>query len=181
MIIGDLNAHPFAPEPNPELIKVLKALDPNLGLVFLIGPGLWAITEKWGPDDPRRQRIRSGLLPENSDYDILGFSEKEMSADDALDLLLKRLRAKVTEAPAYQAMLDNVIAHNSLQKQKNAAPAREFSAEMISANEATLSGKFISRGAGFSVENGSIVGTAKIQKKGLTKSEKEAQRDWADR
>ena len=163
---------PFAPA-NDDVERRLRQIDPNLGIIHLpIGRGCWALIERWGPDDPRRERIKVGELAPNKDFDVLGLAPEDIKADDAVDLLAKKLRQRVTESPAHQALLDKVIAHNKAQKAANAQPEREFAAEMLDANTGLHF-----RGAGFSIEGDKVVGTPHKPSQGLTKSEQDAQRE----
>lgn len=166
---------PFAPQANSEIAKRLQEIDPKLGFVYLpIGAGCWAITEKWGDNDPRRGRIRSGEISPSKDFDVLGFAPDGVTADDALALLLKKLQQKVLDQPEYDSMMRKVMSHNSSQAKANNADTREFASELVTANEEKIGSKIISRGAGFSMEGGKLVGTNKLQKLGLTKTEREA-------
>jgi hypothetical protein len=62
------------------------------------------------------------------------------------------------------------------------ADAMGFADEMIDANQETIGGKIISRGAGFSFDaEGKVVGTPHKPKMGLTKSEREARVEMSDK
>lgn len=180
-MISLMTDRPFAPEAPREILQRLQEIDPNLGFKYLpIGPGCWAITEKWSADDRRRAQIRAGLQPPDSDFDVLGFAPSDATADDALALLLKQLRAKVTEAPAYGDMLSKCIAANAAQAAKTTNVIREFSAELLSANADRIGGKVTSRGAGFTIVGGKVVGTPVTPRRGLTKSERDAKTEMSD-
>jgi hypothetical protein len=175
-----LTDRPFAPTANKEILRRLQEFDPNLGFRHLpIGAGCWALTEKWGPDDPRRARIKSGELAPDKDFDVLGFAPEEATADDAVALLLNELRQKVKTQASYQGLLDKVIAHNTQRTEANKAPVKEFADEMALTN--IKGGKIISYGAGFTKEGDKISGSPLKPKQGLTKSEKDARREWSDR
>ena len=174
-MVSLLTDQPFAPEASPALLKRLQEIDSRLGFKYLpIADGCWAITEKWGPDDPRRSRIQSGDMPPNADFDVLGYAPTSATADDALDILLKRLRQRVADQPQYLDLLNKVIANNANQIEQNTQTAKDFKDELVEANAEKLSGKIIQRGAGFTLENGKVVGTPFTPKQGLTKSEREA-------
>jgi hypothetical protein len=177
-----MSDRPFGPEPNPDIVRRLKQVDERLGLLYLpIGAGCWAITEKWGENDPRRERIKQNEVPANMDFDVLGMADPEMSADDAFAVLVKQLRARATEKGEYQKMLDNTIYYNKARTAEIKADARGFAHEMVDANQETLAGKAISRGAGFSVENGKVVGTPFTPRQGLTPSERDARKEMSDK
>lgn len=173
---------PFAPEPDHDTLRSLKQIDERLGLRYLpIGAGCWALTEKWGDDDPRRSRIRAGEMPPNMDFDILGFAPQDVRADDAVSLLTSLLRQKVKDKPEYQAMLDNCILQNSVQAKANLSSTREFAHELFEANLESIGGRVVSRGGGYSVEDGKVVGTPAKPRMGLNKSEKDARIGMADK
>jgi hypothetical protein len=181
-VISTLDSLPFAPEPNAEVLRSLKQIDERLGLRYLpIGEGCWAITEKWGEDDKRRARVRSGEIPPSMDFDVLGFASEELLLEDAVGMLTHQLRAKVTNRPEYQSMLDRCILQNKLQSQENISGTREFAHELFAANEENMGAKIISRGAGFTIENGRAVGTPHKPRMGLTKSEREASSEMSDK
>lgn len=58
--------------PSAVCLARLKVCDDRLGCVFVEGMigGYWALTEKWRPRDPRRERIQSGEIPADKDFDI---------------------------------------------------------------------------------------------------------------
>ena len=174
---------PFAPEPNPDIVRRLKQVDERLDMRYLpIGGGCWAITEKWGLDDMRRERIKTGDMPANMDFDVLGFAPPEVTSDDAFNLLVKMLKQKVTEKESYNQMLNDTIYYNQARTASVKAEARSFGDELIDANRDGISGSVTSRGAGFSFDaNGKVIGTPVTPKRGLTKSQKEARHEMSDK
>lgn len=171
---------PFAPEPNRDVLRTLKAVDEKLDMRYLpIGAGCWALTEKWGDNDPRRERIRRNEMPPNMDFDVLGFIGDEMGAEDALAVLTAQLRQRADTKPEYQTMLTNCILQNAIQAKANVAGTREFAHEMLEAS--SVGNKVVSRGAGFSIEDGKVTGTPFEPKMGLTKSERDARVEWSDK
>lgn len=183
MSLSLMNELPFAPEPNRDIVRRLKQVDERLDLRYLpIGGGCWAITEKWGENDMRRSRIRSGEIPPNADFDVVGFADPELTADDAFAVLVKSLKAKVADGADYTQMLNDTIYFNQARTAAIKAEAKSFGDELIDANQEKIAGKTISRGAGFSFDaEGKVVGTPYTPKQGLTKSERDARVEMSDK
>lgn len=181
-MITSINDLPFAPEANRDIVRRLKQVDERLGLRYLpIGAGCWAITEKWGENDMRREFIKTGGMPANMDFDVLGFAPPDMTSDDAFASLTKSLRQKVTEKPEYAAMLNDTIYYNKARTEAVKAEARSWGDELIDANRDGINGSLTSRGAGFNIEDGKVVGTPVTAKRGLTNSEREARVEMSDK
>lgn len=174
---------PFAPEPNREIVRRLKQVDERLDLRYLpIAGGCWAITEKWGENDPRRSRIRSGEMPANADFDVVGFADPDLTEEDAFAVLVKSLKAKVADGQDYAKMLNDTIFFNQARTAAVKNDAMGFGEELIDANQEKIAGKVISRGAGFSFDaEGKMVGTPHEPKRGLSKSERDAQVEMSDK
>lgn len=84
----------------------LRQIDPALGLEWFDDPFCWGITWQWRDDDPRREMIQRGEIPEGSDRDVLAFAPPTMSLDDAYHHLTLSLRTH--NKPEIRSMLDNL-------------------------------------------------------------------------
>lgn len=182
-MISLMSDMPFAPEPNRDIVRRLKQVDERLDLRYLpIAGGCWAITEKWGENDPRRGRIRSGELSPGADFDVVGFADPELTAEDAFAVLVKGLRAKIADGGDYAKMLEDTIYFNQARTAAVKNEAKAFGDELIDANQEKIAGKVISRGAGFSFDaEGKVVGTPHKPKMGLNKSERDARVEMSDK
>lgn len=101
----------------------------------------WAICEKWGPNDGRRQSIRSGETPADRDFDVVGYvpnALKIKTAEDAAAFLVAQLRGNLRSRPDFQNYLNAVAAHNEAQAERNTAPVREYAQELAEANTETM-------------------------------------------
>ena len=72
--------------PPQEAAKALAAVSPRLGMFLIpfVGGAYWAITEAWGPNDPRRERVRTGEISELDARDIVHSFRGAVSTDDAV-------------------------------------------------------------------------------------------------
>jgi hypothetical protein len=183
MSIDLMSDMPFAPEPNQDIVRRLRQVDERLGLRYLpIGGGCWAITEKWGENDKRRERIRKGELAPKADFDVVGFADPDLTAEDAFAVLVKGLRAKIADGGDYQKMLEDTMYFNKARTEAVKNEAMSFGEELLDANQEKIAGKVISRGAGFSFDaEGKVVGTPHKPKMGLNKSERDARVEMSDK
>jgi hypothetical protein len=86
------------PIPSPEVERVLRLADPRWFLKFAPLPKPhWNVCQRWLPDDQRRRLIRDRVLAPDADFDVLCYCPPDVSADEALSYIEKRL-VRVTDA-----------------------------------------------------------------------------------
>lgn len=111
------------PVPTPEVVERLKAIDPQLGIIWMHGLKAWAFIWRWNEHDPRRGMIQRGEMHPDDDFDVMEWAPCEMPIGDAFALLEKGLVRSNTESA--RDMVKRVREHNAQQKETNAAPVME--------------------------------------------------------
>lgn len=107
------------PVPPPLAQAALKAVDPRFFLRWVNGVlKYWAICERWRDNDPRRERIRTGELPSNADWDVIAYLPLGCSAEEVEGYILREF-VRVTD-PKKQAneMVEQVKKENEDQQSK---------------------------------------------------------------
>lgn len=139
-MIVNLRGEPEAPS---DVVRRLRAIDSRLGLVFIAGdpgsyPDQWAITDAWGPNDPRWGKVQKGQLAGERAYDIIGFLPQDCSPAEAHSYVMrafKRWSGRKDECAKWLQKLDD---WNEKQEQRNFQPTVALAEELIDANSATL-------------------------------------------
>lgn len=115
MIISALD-DPIAP---PLAQAALHAVDPRFFLKWITGVlRYWAICERWRENDPRRERIRTGELPPDKDWDAIGYLPLGCSVEEVEGYVLREF-VRVTD-PKKQAndMVEQIKKENEDQQAK---------------------------------------------------------------
>lgn len=80
------------PEPPVDVARVLRAWNERWFMKFSRFPQPhWDVCERWRDTDPKRERIRAGVIPPTADFDVLCYCPVGLSADEALGYIEKRL------------------------------------------------------------------------------------------
>lgn len=81
------------PEPSLDIQRRLLAIHPRLSLKYVsVAPSHWAVTLGWDDSDPRKERVRTGKLPLDSAYDIIGYLPMDAAVDEAPAYLSRMFR-----------------------------------------------------------------------------------------
>lgn len=99
------------PEPSPEVVRRLAALDERLSLVWGPFRGAFEVRMRWRADDERWQGVQSGVWSPDKAYDIIGTLPKGCTADDAPPYLEQMLR--FWPAENLTRVIDNLAAWNT--------------------------------------------------------------------
>jgi hypothetical protein len=113
------------PEPSPETVKRLMAIDPALFLRYIdAAPSHWAVCWAWPRNDRRWAHVQDGSLDPQSAYDIIGYLPMDCSASEAPAYLERMMRTYPKEE--ISRMADAVVNFNAtdpIREQVNAAIA----------------------------------------------------------
>jgi hypothetical protein len=139
-----LNAYgtPVAPL---EIVERLRQVDDRLGLRWV--GDWWALTMRWLPNDPRREKIQKGLIADD-DTDIVTFLPKDCSVDQAFGYLERGFERWPGGKDAVAKLLSRLHKYNAEQVQRNMQETLDLADELISTNAPTLfktEGKTVAR------------------------------------
>ena len=122
-----------------DIKRRLEEIDPRLGL--MIAPselnGVWAVTWKWGPNDPRRAEVQAGKRSERDAFDILCWLPKDCPPEEAYGFITTRF-TQLQGREDVRKLLERVHNFNNKRKAEIAAPTQELTEELIHANRRTL-------------------------------------------
>ncbi len=132
------------PIASSEVQAFLRAIDHHLYLrafPFAGGRWVWVLCETWGPNDPRREWIKSGTMAPDKDFDAVGWPPEELklqTADDASRFLASSIKARAKDRPEWGKYLDKIDAYNARQTKRNQQPILDYAQELAEANAGTM-------------------------------------------
>lgn len=81
------------PEPSPEVVRRLKAIDPRLKVQWVAGiGGNWAVTCDWAENDRRWEWVQQGRTGRDRAYDVFGYIPFDCPLDEAPALIERMFR-----------------------------------------------------------------------------------------
>jgi hypothetical protein len=110
------------PEPSPDIQRRLRGIHPRLSLRFMqSAPGNWAVTLGWGDDDPRKERVRTGLTSLDRAFDIIGYLPMNASVDEAPAYLSRMFRTYPLDH--VRSIADHIANFNATEPLRDAVEA----------------------------------------------------------
>ncbi|MFZ9703269.1 MAG: hypothetical protein ACO3B7_03635 [Candidatus Limnocylindrus sp.] len=95
------------PEPPTDVVRRLRAVDPNLGLEWSAFEQ-WRLVRKWAETDRRWQWVQEGKTPPSSAHDVIGYIPNDCDVDQVPAYVAQLLRDwPVAEAREMLSKMDH--------------------------------------------------------------------------
>lgn len=133
-IIG-LDGQPLGPA---DITQRLKQIDPSLGLRYIYGMKLWAVTHKWSLMDPRRELIQRGDFNPEDDCDAVAWLPEDCSVDEAFGYIERQFVRMGPVRAEVAKMLERLDNYNDKQIDDAMQPVNDLAEELIATNAPTL-------------------------------------------
>ena len=134
--------------PPQDLVRRFKQVDDRLDVKFIHYPHVnygntnvqeyWAIIIRWPDDDPRRQLIQRGDLPEHGDFDVISFLPLDCSVEQAFSFFENACRGQVRDRQDVRRFLERLHKFNENVQEEAMKPVTELAEELIETNAPTL-------------------------------------------
>ena len=111
-----------SPEIEPLVLAGLREIDPSLGLRWHPMLNQWMILYRWAMDDPRRQAVQQGLIPESETWDVLDYMPAGATIEEAYSHVtntFRRIGSRMDATLQVQQLLEKVHHFNRAIDAKN--------------------------------------------------------------
>ena len=113
------------PEPNEAITRELQREDPSWFLRFSRLPTPhWDVCERWPLGDPKRARIRAGVIPADADFDVICYCPPDIRAGDVVGYVRRKLVRVIDPQKDAERMLENIAKANREAKERRFAGVR---------------------------------------------------------
>lgn len=122
------------PAPPQDIVRRLRQIDADLGLVWVEGPKCWAFTIRWRPTDRRQEKRQRGEIAPDGDFDILGYLPADCPADEAFGYFVKSAKRLNGTPDEVNALLSKVHHYNDGVTREQNAAVEEYAGELFRIN-----------------------------------------------
>ena len=122
------------PAPPQDIVRALRQIDNDLGLMWVAGSNCWAFTIRWRATDTRQQKRQTGEIAPDADFDIMGYLPADCPADQAYGYFVKSVKRMTGTPDEINAMLSKVHHWNDAVAREQNAAVEEYAGELFRVN-----------------------------------------------